>query len=92
MPFLRRTLIPTLGQTLISESEMGISKRCWQLKMSDGCELECFLQYDFNLGAVLKLVIRGSHCEDVRASELVDALSELLVERGAVEMSEEGVM
>ena len=86
--FLRRTLIPALGQSLISESEMGISKRCWQSKMSDGCELECFLQYDSNLGAVIKLVIRGSHCEDVRGAEIAESLRQLLAAEGAVSMSE----
>jgi hypothetical protein len=30
---LQRTLLPSLGQSLISESEMGISKRLYQLKM-----------------------------------------------------------
>ena len=44
---LRRTLIPSLGQSLISESEMGLSKHIFEMKQSDGAELECFLQYEF---------------------------------------------
>jgi hypothetical protein len=79
MPFLRRTLIPSLGQSLISESEMGISKRLYQMKAPDGCELECFLLYDPNLGAVLKLTVKGAHGEDVRATEIGESLRNLLV-------------
>jgi hypothetical protein len=66
MTLLRRTLIPTLGQSLISESEMGISKRLFQMRMADGCEVEAFLLYDSNLGGVLKIIVKGSHGEDVR--------------------------
>jgi hypothetical protein len=71
---LRRTLIPSLGQSLISESEMGISKRLFQLVQSDGCQLECFLQYDSQLGAVLKLTVKGFAGEDVRAGEIAESL------------------
>jgi hypothetical protein len=81
---LRRTLIPTLGQSLISENEMGISKRCWQMRMTDGCQLECFLLFDPQLGAVLKLTVKGSQGEDVRATEIAQSLRQLLEERGAV--------
>jgi len=85
---LKRTLLPTLGQSLISESEMGISKRLFQMKMTDGAEVEAFLLYDSNLGGVLKIVVKGSHGEDVRCSELADAFRGLLEERGARELEE----
>jgi hypothetical protein len=83
---LRRTLIPTLGQSLISESEMGISKRLFQMRMADGCEVEAFLLFDSNLGGVLKIIVKGSHGEDVRCSELAESLRKLLVREGATEL------
>lgn len=87
---LRRTLIPTLGQSLISESEMGISKRLFQMKLSDGAELEAFLLFDSNLGAKITVTIRGCHGENVLAEELAEAFRGLLEERGAVAMEEVG--
>jgi hypothetical protein len=85
--FLRRTLIPTLGQSLISESEMGISKRLYQMKLSDGAEVEAFMLFDPNIGAVLKLCIKGAHGEDVRASEIAESLRKLLLHEGARELA-----
>jgi hypothetical protein len=85
---LRRTQLPALGQTLISEGEMGISKRLFNLKMADGAEVEAFLLYDSNLGAVLKIVIEGLHGEDVRATELGETLREFLLAQGAQAMVE----
>lgn len=86
---LRRTLIPALGQSLISESEMSISKRLYQMRMVDGAELEAFLLFDPNLGGVLKIVVKGAHGEDVRCSKLAESLRKLLVHEGATEL--EGV-
>ena len=83
---LHRTLLPSLGQSLISESEMGLSKRIFEMKQPDGAELECFLQYDSNLGAKITVTIRGCHGENVLAEELADAFRGLLEERGAVAM------
>jgi hypothetical protein len=35
-----RRLIPALGQTLLSETDdMGLVKRLWEMKMSDGAEV-----------------------------------------------------
>jgi hypothetical protein len=86
MTFLRRRQLPVLGTTLISESEMGISKRCWQLKI-DGSEIEAFLLADPNLGAVLKVVIEGAG-EAARAEELGATLREFLLAQGAMEAEE----
>ena len=83
---LRRTLLPSLGSTLISEDELGISKRLYQMRMADGCELECFLLYDSNLGAVLKLTVKGLHGEDVRAEGIAESLRKVLAEEGATEL------
>jgi hypothetical protein len=84
--FLKRTLIPTLGQSLISEDEMSISKRLFQMRMLDGAQVECFMLFDPNLGGVLKFVVKGAHGEDVRCSELAEAFRGLLEERGAREL------
>ena len=86
--FLHRTLIPSLGQSLISESEMGISKRIFEMKQSDGAELECFLQYNSNLGAKITVTIRGCHGENILAEELAEVFRGLLEERGARELEE----
>ena len=86
--FLRRTLLPSLGQSLISENEMGISKRLYQMKLVDGAELEAFLLFDSNLGGVLKIVVKGAHGEDVRCSELGESLRKLLLSEGAAELAE----
>jgi hypothetical protein len=85
---LQRTLLPSLGQSLISESEMGISKRLYQLKMVDGVEVEAFMLFDPNLGAVLKLTLKGAHGEDVRAGEIGESLRQLLLSEGATEATE----
>ena len=85
---LHRTLLPSLGQSLISESEMGISKRLYQLKMVDGVEVEAFMLFDPNLGAVLKLTLKGAHGEDVRAGEIGESLRQLLLSEGATEATE----
>ena len=88
MPFLRRTLIPALGTTLMSEDEMSISKRLFQMKLRDGAECEVFMLFDPHpLGGVLKLVVKGAHGEDVICSDVAAALCELLKERhGATEL------
>jgi hypothetical protein len=85
---LRRTLLPSLGSTLISEDELGISKRLFRMKLSDGAELEAFLLYDSNLGAVLKLTVKGLHGEDVRAEGIAESLRKVLAEEGAVALEE----
>jgi hypothetical protein len=84
--FLRRRQLPALGTTLLSEGELGISKRMWCLKI-DGSEIEAFLLSDPNLGAVLKVVIEGDG-EAVRAEELAATLKEFLVGSGAMEAEE----
>jgi hypothetical protein len=83
---LKRNLIPSLGQSLISESEMSISKRLYQMRMVDGAQVEAFLLFDPQIGGVLKLIVKGSHGEDVRCSELAESLRKLLVHEGATEL------
>jgi hypothetical protein len=67
---------------------MGISKRLYQLKMVDGVEVEAFMLFDPNLGAVLKLTLKGAHGEDVRAGEIGESLRQLLLSEGATEATE----
>ena len=84
--FLRRRQLPALGTSLISEGELGISKRMWCLKI-DGAEVEAFLLSDPNLGAVLKVVIEGAG-EAARAEELGATLREFLLAQGGVAEAE----
>jgi hypothetical protein len=81
-----RRLIPALGQTLLSETDdMGLVKRLWEMKMSDGAEVSAILFFDSALGeAVVKLSVRCAHAEDRLAEELADGLRAALEANGAV--------
>jgi hypothetical protein len=83
-----RRLIPALGQTLLSETDdMGLVKRLWEMKMSDGAEVSAILFFDSALGeAVVKLSVHSAHAEDRLAEELADGLRAALEANGAVAM------
>jgi hypothetical protein len=51
-------------------------------------EVEAFMLFDPNLGAVLKLTLKGAHGEDVRAGEIGESLRQLLLSEGATEATE----
>jgi hypothetical protein len=86
---LRRTKLPALGSTLIGGETVGIVKRLYELKRRDGVEIVAHLLFDSSLGeAVLKIGVRSSFAEDLRAEEVAEQLRALLVEQGARAMDE----
>jgi hypothetical protein len=62
---------------------MGTIKKCFELRLPDGCQVAGFVAYDSGLGAAIKINVTGIHGEDVTANDLADAIRGLLEERGA---------
>jgi hypothetical protein len=79
-----KQLIPALGnnQSLLG-GEMGTIKKCFELRLPDGCQVVGFVAYDSGLGAAIKVNVNSAHGEDLIANELAEAFRGLLEERGA---------
>jgi hypothetical protein len=82
-----KRLIPALGQTLLSEVDMGKVKKLFSLKCVDGCEVSALLFYDSCLSeAVVKFTIHGAHAEDLVGEGIAEEVRAALEANGAVAM------